>query len=266
MTKKGKISLIALVILILVSFNLFQKDVRGFFYKISSPFQRVFWKAGDRVSDFFKALVFVKDLKQENKELKTENQQLLSQLVELKNLEKENQILRQALNLDLEKDFKLIQAQIISKDISQDIILINKGSEQGIEENMPVITSQKALCGKVSEVYNKFSKVVLISNKKSSFDGKVLTESKEISALVSGRGGLNVYLELIPQEEEIKQEDLIISCCLGGVYPDNLLIGKISKIKKGDTEPFQEAEISPFCVIKEIEELFIISEVFKPTE
>lgn len=263
MTKKGKILLIAVVILILVSFNLFQKDVRGFFYKISSPFQKVFWKAGDSISDFFKALIFVKDLKQENENLKNENQQLLFQLVELKNLEKENQTLRQALDLGLEKDFKLIQTQIIGKDISQDIILVDKGSEQGVKENMPVVTPQKALCGKVSEVYEGFSKVILISDKKNAFDGKVLTESEQISSLVKGKGSLELYLDLIPQEKEIREGDLVITSYLGGVYPDNLLVGKISQIKKGDAELFQKAEISPLCNIKETETLFIISEVYE---
>ena len=238
--------------------NFFQRDVRSFFYCISAPIQKVLWRAGERTSDFLGGIVRVKILKQELDELKLENQELIAQVVALKDLKKENKTLRQALEIGLQKEFKLALAQIISKDISQDFILIDKGSEDGILKNMPVITQQRVLIGKISEIYKNFSKVMFVSNKESSFDAKIQKEEKDISGVVKGQGNFRILFDLIPREENLSQEDIVITSALGGIFPKGLLVGRIKEIKKSDVEPFQQAEIEPFFDVSQTETLFII--------
>lgn len=256
-SKKNKILIMVIVVILLVFLlNFFQKDVRSFFYWFSAPIQKVLFMAGDSTSDFFQGIVRVKTLKQELDQLKLENQELLSQVVALENLKKENETLRQALDLGLQKDFKLALAEVISKDISQDFILIDKGAKDGITEDMPVITQQRVLIGRISEVYEGFSKVMLISHKESSFDAKV----DNISGVVRGQGNFRILLDLIPQEENLSQGDIVITSVLGGIFPEGLLVGRIKQIKRSDVEPFQQAEIEPFFDISQIETLFIILE------
>jgi len=238
--------------------NFFQKDVRSFFYCISAPIQKVLWRAGERTSDFLGGIVRVKILKQELDELKLENQELIAQVVALKDLKKENKTLRQALEVGLQKEFKLALTQIISKDISQDFILIDKGSEDGISKNMPVITQQRVLVGKISEIYKNFSKVMFVSNKESFFDAKIQKEEKDISGVVKGQGNFRILFDLIPREENLSQEDIVITSALGGIFPKGLLVGRIKEIKKSDVDPFQQAEIEPFFDVSQAETLFII--------
>lgn len=267
-SKKNKVLIgIVVVVLMVVLLNFFQKDVRSFFYSISAPIQKVLWRAGERTSDFLGGIVRVKILKQELDELKLENQELTAQVVVLKDLKKENKTLRQALDLEFQKEFKLSLAQIISKDISQDFILIDKGSKDGISKNMPVITQQKVLVGKICEIYKNFSKVMLVSNKESSFDAKIfkkepssLNSEKDISGVVKGQGNFRILFDLIPREENLSQEDIVITSALGGIFPKGLLVGKIKEIKKSDVEPFQQAEIEPFFDISQTEILFIVLE------
>jgi rod shape-determining protein MreC len=209
-----------------------------------------------KVSSFFETISEIKRLKKENEELKIKNQELMSQIANLVELKKENEILREALALGLEKEFKVSLAQITGKDISQDFILINKGSENGIVENMPVITSQKILVGKIYKVYKNYSRVMLITNKENSFGGKIV--GKEILAEVSGRGNLKIIFDLIPSEKEISEGDLVETTVLGGIFPKGLLVGKIGKIQKSDVQSFYQAEISPFFDINKLENVFII--------
>jgi len=258
--KRRFIILIVIVVLIIVLLNLFQKEVKGFFYYISCPIQKSLWGAGDRVSDFFESFFRIKSLKKETDELKLKNQELLSQITVLQEQKEENKVLREALGIELQKEFKLALAQIISKDISQDFILIDKGLEDGISENMPVITQQRVLLGKVSEVYKNFSKVMLIFNKKSSFDATIQREKSEISGVVKGKGNFRVSFDFISQEKDISKEDIVVTSALGRIFPEGLLVGQIEKIKKSDVEPFQELEVKPFFDIKDIEGLFIITE------
>ena len=264
--KGGKKNLFSLTIIIIIglllifSLNFFQKEVKSFFYFISSPIQKTLWRAGDRVSDFFELITEIKNLKREKEELKLKIQELIAQNLSLKELEKENKVLREALEIGLEKEFKLSLAEVVSKDISQDSILINKGSKDGIANNSPVITQQKTLVGKIGEVYENFSRVILISNKESSFDAKISDPENDISGVVNGKGNLQLFLDFVPQEKEIKEGDFIVTTSLGGIFPKGLLVGQIGKVLRSDIEPFQQAKIRPAFDIRELETVFIITD------
>lgn len=245
-------------ILIIFLLNFYQKEVKNFFYKISTPVQKILWQAGKKVSDFFETLAETSSLKKENEEIKLKIQELLAENIFLKELKKENEILREALNLGLEKEFELSLAQVIGKDISEDFILINKGFEDGVSKDLPVITSQKILLGKINKVYKNYSKVMLLTNKESSFDGKIA--EKEILGQVLGKGNFKAIFDLIPPEKEISEGDLVETSALGGIFPRGLLVGKIGKVQKSDIQTFYQAEISPLFDLNKLEIVFIILE------
>jgi len=165
--------------------------------------------------------------------------------------------LRTALNLSLQEEFKLIISQVIGKEIAGDYLIIDKGSEDGVVFGFPVITQQKSLVGKVTQVYESTSKIQLLTSKDNSFDVEIF--EKEIYGLAKGKGNFNLLLELIPREKEINLTDKIITTALGGNFPKGLLVGEIKKVKKSDVASFQEAEIQPAFDIREIDYLFLIT-------
>lgn len=260
--KKGKFWL-KLILAILVfgsiifALNFFQREVKGFFYSASSPIQKFFWSAGGEASNFCASIMKGAELKRETDDLKLKNQELSARIIELENLRQENEVLRQALGVNLQSGFNLVLAQITGKDISQDFITIDKGSDAGIIENMPVITSQKVAVGKISEVYRNFSKVMLITNKKSSFGAEV--DGRDVSGVLKGRGDLNAFLDLIPRDKNISEGDTIITSNLSGLFPVGLLIGKIVKIKKNDVESLQQGEIELAFDVRSANSLFVIT-------
>lgn len=260
-----------LTVLLFLALNLSpaKKEVKNFFYLISSPIQKTFWQAGKNISDFFGMISEMKNLKKENEEVKLKIQGLISENVAIIEFKKENEILRKALGIGLEKEFKLMISEVIGKDISQDSLIINKGSRDGISKDFPVINQQKTLVGKISEVYNNYSKVMLISNKESSFDAKILARlaeqgeaggsDTEIYGVVKGKGNLKLFLDLIPKEKEIKEGDIIITTSLSRIFPKGLLVGEIKEVDVSDIEPWQTAQIKPAFNIGELETLFIIT-------
>ncbi len=255
-SKKIKLLLIFLGILIILSLSFYQSKTKNFFYSISEPIQRVLWRKGNNTSDFFEGIFGAKDLKRENEELRKYNQELLTEIISLRELRKENETLREALDIELQEDFKLSLADLISKDVSQDFILINKGLEDGLAEGMPVITEQKILLGRISKADKNFSRVILISNPESSFPAQVQEEG--ITGIVKGKGSFQISLEKIPRDKEIKEGDVVITTSLGGIFPKELLIGEVKKVQKSDIEPFQKVEASPFFSIEELETIFVI--------
>lgn len=257
--KKNKFFIFSViaVFVIFIFANFFQSGIKPLFYSISNPIQKFFWQMGDKTSDFLAAIVWVNKIKEENNNFYFKNQELLCRIAVLEELEKENEQLKKALDIELNKEFTIVLAQLIGKDVSQDFILLDKGAKNGIQENMPVITAQKVLVGKISEVYDNYSKAMLISNKECSFDAKI--EEKEISGIIRGKGNLGIFFDLIPQEANITKDDIILSSNLAGVFPANILVGKVLNIKKNDTDAFQQAEIIPAFNIKDINYFFVVT-------
>lgn len=251
------ISFFIAVLILLFFANVFQSQVKPFFYSISNPFQKFFWQIGNNCSNFLSAIVWVNHLKEENNDFYYRNQELLYKIAVLEQSEKENEQLKKALDIELDKEFNLEFIQLIGKDISQDFILIDKGAKDGMAKDMPVISSQKVLLGKISEVYDNYSKVMLISHKDCSFDAKI--EGKDISGIIRGKGGLEIFLDLIPQNADISENDTVVSSNLAGFFPANLIIGKVSKAKRNDVDAFQQADISPAFDIKNINYFFVIT-------
>ena len=257
--EKSKFLIIIVAVLLIFSLNIFQGQVRGLFYYFSSPVQKAFWAAGGNLSDFFKGVFKKSDLLEENKDLRLVNQELLTKLAESEDLEKENTVLREALEIGLADDFELVFATVIGRDTFQDSILIDKGLANGLKEDMSVIIAdqkQKVLLGKIDSVDKNFAKVILISHKDSSFDVEVL--GKEAEGLIKGGGGQKMNLDFLPRDKVIERGDVVISSALGGVYPKGLLVGLIAEAQRDDVKSFQQAEVSPFFRLREVRNVFVI--------
>lgn len=245
------------VLIALVSLNVFSSEVRGFFYSVSAPFHSLFWQVGGGISNFYAGILHGPALKTENETLKQDRLSLLQRIVELQAVEKENIELRNALNLGLEKDFELIFAKVIGKNIGEDTIVIAAGTEAGIAKGMAVVSAGKVVLGRVFEVSEKSSEVRLVSNKESLFDVQI--QGKEVSGIVKGQGASALLLDLVPQEQEINAKDLVVTSSIGGIFPENLLVGTVAEVQKSGAEPFQKARVRPLFDIKETKSVFVVT-------
>jgi len=255
-SKRSKILFLIIGAIFVLSLNLFQEETKGFFYNISAPIQGIFWSAGDNIASFFGTVGNLKGLREENKQLRNFFHELLAEKASLTELKEENEVLREALQLGLQKEFKLILVDVTSKDIGQDSILINQGSQDGLSPGMPVITQQKILLGRIAEVFEKFSRVVLISSKDSSFDAKI--SGTAITGVARGQGGSDLKFDLVPQEKELKVDDLVVSSALGGIYPEGLLVGRVIKASRDDVSSFYQSEIAPLFDLRSTTMVFVI--------
>ncbi len=253
-----------ILIFLILFLNIFQGQIKNSFYFVSFPLAESFRQAGNKTSDFFNSFWSFKNLQQKNDQLIQENQQLLSKISLLQSNLIENQAKKEALQNTQKDNFKIVSAQVAG--LNDDFILLNKGSDDGISENMPVISSQKVLYGKIFKVYKKFSQAILISNKNSTVDVKVQNDDPSknpVHGAIKGSGNLSLYLDLVNSDVEIKQNDILITSGLEGVFPSNLLVGKIDSVSKNDLKPFQTATIQPFFDPKNTDNLFIITNYLK---
>lgn len=253
---------IAILVFLLFLLNMFQLEVKNIFYSISSPLSNVFRNSGSNIYNFFQSSFNFNSLKQENDNLKEENQKLLSEISSLESLIRENQLSKEALENAKNSNFAILSARIIQLDSANDYIVINKGSKNGINLNMPVISSQKVIIGKVIKIYDEFSEVMLISNKNSVLDAKIQYDDPQkpvIHGVVKGESNLSVYLDLVKPDSEVFQGDILITSGLEGTLPQGLIIGKVTSVNKDDLKPFLTADVLPLFDVKSVDNVFLIT-------
>jgi rod shape-determining protein MreC len=258
-SKKIKIILLTtlFLFLILLIFNSppFSNKIKNFFYLIFQPLYKFSWKIGERIAFFIDTIKNCKNLKKENQNLKLKINQLINELANLVEIKKENETLREALKLGKELEFELVLVEPILQE-TPDTLIINKGLKDGLKKNLPVITQEKVLVGKIDEVFDNFSRVKLISTKNFSFNVKIIQNN--IDCLARGEGNLKISLDLIPKDKEIKTGDFVVTSNLGGIFPEGLFIGEIESIKKTDLDPFQKAQIKLAFQIDYLNFFFVI--------
>ncbi len=240
--------------------------MKNVFYYATTPVSRVLWRAGDSTSSILSSIFRFQGLSQENNNLKEENERLLAQNASLQETLRQGIETQSALLNTQGDNLALVLAGTIGLDSVGDFIVIDKGSVDGIAENMPVISAQKVLYGRVFKVYKNFSQVMLISNKNSVVDVKIQDSNAAnpfIYGAAKGSGSLSLYLDLVSSEAEIKEGDVLVTSALEGVFPKDLLVGKLILKNKNDLKPFQTAGIQPFFDVNAMDNVFVVTNYMK---
>jgi rod shape-determining protein MreC len=230
--------------------------VKNQFYSLTSPVQKSAWNISAGISAALGDISGMRGAAAENSRLRGQITDLESRLAQMNDLKKENQTLRDVLNLGLDKAYDLKMAQIIGKDMAQDTLLLDKGSSDSIQAGYPVIDSNKAVVGRIVAVYDKFSKVALLTSKNSSFDVKVGDGS--IDGLARGQGNFSLILDLVPKDKNISAQEMVVTSSLGGIFPKDLVVGNIGEVQKNDAQMFQKAQITPAFSIAGAASVFVV--------
>ena len=157
------ITIIVLIILVLLT-NIKTGSITGIqnaFSKIVMPIQNGLTYLKNKLAGNNAFFEDINNIKAENEALREKNSQLEEALRELEIIKAENATLREYNNMSEKyKDYITVPGYIINKDISNlsDTMVINIGSDDGISENMPVITTE-GLVGYVLSTTNKTSKI-----------------------------------------------------------------------------------------------------------
>lgn len=173
------ITIIVLIILVLLtniktgSFT----GVENVFSKIVMPVQNGLTYLKNKLAGNNSFFEDINNIRAENENLRKKNSELEEALRELEIIKAENATLRAYNNMS-EKyaEYTTVPAYIINKDISNlsDTMVINIGSNNGIKENMPVITTE-GLVGYIISTTDKTSKVKPLIDPSTSVSASIST-------------------------------------------------------------------------------------------
>lgn len=230
---------------------------RNMLFQIVKPFSIAANFSVDRVALFFRNLSHLSSLGRENQTLIKENLALQSQLAILKEVQHENEILKNEMGfLKTKNEMKLIPANIIGRSMAGYLktVIIDRGNKDGLKEGQAVI-SQGFLIGTLRDVWANTSEVILITDN-NSLVPVVLQESRGTGLLRGGLGGLAV--EDIPLNMPMNKGEQVVTSNLGGDIPAGILIGNVEEVISKEGEIFQKASVKSPIQFYFLEFVFVV--------
>ncbi|MBX3051787.1 MAG: rod shape-determining protein MreC [Caldilineaceae bacterium] len=267
---------IRLIILVLVALLLMALQqtgrlgtLEGAVSLVLSPGQQGLSSLTDRVVQAVGTLSNFQNMQERNTELENINRSLLAENLRLQEIERENQRLRELLSFsETRPGIELRGGQIIARVIGRDsnnflnFVMVDLGSRQGIEVGMPVMNNE-GLVGRVSEVTNTSSKILLITDPLSTVNA--ILQSSRLTGVVNGVVGDNPVMGFIPQGTLVGVGEVVLSSGMGGNFPKGIPIGQVIEVRQRDFEVFQEAVVRPIVDFGRLEVVLIVTN-FDPLE
>ena len=237
--------------------------------QFTSPAQTSSSGAARSVGDAFSFVTELRTLRQRAAELEQINANLLVENFRLREVERENQDLRVMLDFaETRPGLELRGAQIVARVIGQesnnflDFIMLDLGSEHGVAVGMPVLTDQ-GLVGRISEVTNTTSKVLLITDASSAVNA--ILQSSRVNGVVRGNPGGDLLMDYIPQGVLFSVGEIVLTSGLGGNFPKGIPIGQVTEVRQRDIDVFQQAVVRPTVDFSSLELVMVVTN-FDPLE
>lgn len=276
-TIPGKYLLFVLTILcialIVISFNTDIlsgpiSTVGGF---LVTPLQNGVSKAGNYLHTRKEELGQIKDLLEENKELKAQIDALTIENVQYQQDRYELTSLRELYDLDSQySSYEKTGARIIAKDSGNwyHSFVVNKGYEDGIKIDMNVMAGA-GLVGRVCDVGPHWSKVLSIIDDGSNVSAMVLSTSDNM--VVTGdlklyEDGMISFEKLVDSADRVSEGDKIVTSDISDKFLPGILIGYISSVNKDSNNLTKSGLITPAVDFEHLEEVLIIMELKQTVE
>lgn len=250
------------VVVLLINPRLGQK-IQGTFLAMITPFLKSGSELEKKITAVRVGLKSLEELEEENADLLVENKKLRATNQLLAEVQTENAQLRKSLDFRERSTFTLVPARVVARDASAwwNSIVIDRGSNDGIRPEMPVVTDQ-GLVGKTTTVDDNVSRVVLISDENCKV--AVVVEGSPDKGILWSVTGTRVSdpavpeltIRFLPKTASLKPGQKVYSSGLGGVFPSGLLVGEVIDftVRELDAQAKVQSEID----LATIEDVFVI--------
>jgi rod shape-determining protein MreC len=180
-------------------------------------------------------------------------------------IRRENIRLREQLGFSETIRYRHLPARVIGRDPDNlfSAFVIDKGSKHGIKRNMTVIAYQdgvQGLVGKIVQVGRSESLVMPVYDV-NAFVASRMVESR-YDGIVAGQGSADLPLLMRYIKKRAKEElhfgDTVATSGMGGIYPKDLTIGRVSKILFQEYETSLEVELEPAIDFSRLEYVFAV--------
>ncbi|MEI2688945.1 MAG: rod shape-determining protein MreC [Anaerolineae bacterium] len=243
---------------------------RDFMARLTLPVQRLLRDTGNELRSATGAVSDTTTLRQHNQQLEQTIAQLTVENLRLKEIEAENVRLRSLLQFrDVNPSYTYKGGQVVGRLVANEpsniihSILIDIGSNNGIESGMPVVT-ERGLVGRVTEVYSNAARVLLITD--SSSNVNAMLQNTRLRGILRGRTNQSPIMDYLPQDQSILVGDIVVTSGEGGRFPTGIPVGQVVEVEQNDVEMFQQAVVRTTVDFDTLETVLVVTNFVTPSE
>ena len=224
-----------------------------------APLEKLVMHLGHGIRGFWSGYVDLRGVRDKNRDLSRQIEDLRQQQTRLA------QDAGQAHRLQTLLDFKqkvisqTIAAQVIGSGGSDQshIIMIDKGRDDGLSEDMAVI-SPDGIIGKLLRVYGTTSQVLEITDATSGV-GAILEKSR-LQGIVNGTSAGLTELHYIMADEQVLPGEQVLTSGGDRIFPKGLVIGSVENaVLDKNRDTFLAIRVKPAVALNKLEEVLVVT-------
>jgi rod shape-determining protein MreC len=204
-----------------------------------------------------KHYLWLRNVREENQALKEQLAAVEQKVTDYREAYVENMRLRRLLDFKATIQVDTVAAQVVLHDLTGwfQTLIVDKGFRDGIAPDMPVVNDE-GIVGRVLDVSDRYSRVLLITDPGSSVDA--IVQRNRVRGVLSGKDGTSCVLKYVRGNLDVQVGDLIITSGKDGVFPKGLRLGVVQGIIKDPVDLFQRIEVKPLVRLGALEELLVL--------
>lgn len=246
------LSIEVLCIYLIVQNNYFHK---ASFVNSSNQLSATVLKTSADVEEYF-------FLKSENEKLARENAELRSRSLVSFSLLENNQYFVN--DTSFRQKYSYISSKVVNNSTNRrnNYLTLDKGSKQGIKNNMAVITST-GVVGQIKDVSENFCTVMSLLNSKTTISSKMKKDGSYGPLTWEGESYGYATLHDIPTHVKLKRGDTIVTSAYSLTFPENILIGTVESFERKSGEYFFTIQVKLSTEFKKLSHVYIVTNMMK---
>jgi rod shape-determining protein MreC len=151
-------------------------------------------------------------------------------------------------------------AEVVSNSIYQErnYIQINRGSKQGIKDNMGVLSSDLSLVGIVVNTSENFSQVMSLLHVKNNVNAIMKKSGSAGRISWDGKNPLFLTMTDVPKSDTIAKGDTVLTGTYSLSFPPLKIIGTVASIVKDNSSTFYVLRIKPAANFQNLQHVFVV--------
>jgi rod shape-determining protein MreC len=246
------LSIEVLCIYLIVQNNYFQK---ASFVNSSNKVSANILKTSADVEEYF-------FLKSENEKLAKENAELRSRSLVSFSLLENNQYFVN--DTAFRQKYSYINSKVVNNSTNRrnNYLTLDKGSKQGIKNNMAVITST-GVVGQIKDVSENFCTVMSLLNSKTTISSKIKKDGSYGPLTWEGENFAYATLHDIPTHVKLTKGDTIVTSAYSLTFPENILIGTVESFERKSGEYFYTVKVKLSTEFKKLSHVYVVTNMMK---
>ncbi len=150
----------------------------------------------------------------------------------------------------------------VSTNRRNNFLTLDKGSKQGIKNNMAVITST-GVVGQVKDVSENFCTVMSLLHSKTTISSKIKKDGSYGPLSWDGSDYSSATLNDIPTHVRLMKGDTIVTSAYSLTFPENIMIGTVESFERESGKYFYTVKVKLSTNFKKLTYVYIVNNMLK---